>query len=307
MGLLFDERWFNEPKYSEEGFIPYTCEGVTYKLWFGKVGVGTKPPILILHGGPGGSHHNLVYFQGLKDDRPVIFYDQLGCGNSDRPENHSLWTAERYFEEANVLIKGLKLKNYHLVGHSWGTTIATAIAARHPEGVLSLSLHSPIVSFPYYLQKIVPILKSLLPGNAGELIDNFELYGKGDKKKYEEAIMEHVRRSVIRSWPLPAPMKRLIAARNPQVHKIMIGSESELNVLGNLAKIDLSKELGSLLMPIFFTCGEFDLCTPEFTRWHHSLVPHADIKIINESAHMTPIDNPSELLFVQREFLLKND
>jgi len=237
----------------------------------------------------------------------VIFYDQLGCGNSDRPENDRLWTAERYFEEAHVLIKKLKLESYHLGGHSWGTTIATAIAARHPEGMLSLSLNSPIVSFPRYIQEVAPILKSLLPDNAGKFIDDFELYGRGDEKKYEEALMEHVRQSVIRSWPLPAPMERLIAAKNPQIHKTMIGSASELNILGNLARIDVSEDLKSLSMPILLTCGESDLCTPDFTRWHHSLVPHAELKIINDSAHMTPIDNPAELMTVQSAFLLKND
>jgi len=307
MSAQFNKNWFNEPLYSEEGFTPYEHKGVTYKLWYGKVGNGTNPPVLVLHGGPGGNHHNLVAFQALNDERTVIFYDQLGCGNSDRPDDTTLWTAERYFDEVEAVRKGLGLNNYHLVGHSWGTTLASAFAYKHPDGMLSLSLHSPIVSFPYYLQHVSEKLKASLPGNAAEIIDTFEFKGIGDKEQYEKAVMEHVKRFVIRTWPLPEPMKRLIAAKNHQLHKVMVGSMSELNVFGNLAKVDVSGYLKSLSLPILLTCGEYDICTPEFTQWHHSLVPHADMYIIDKSAHMTPIDNPVSLLAVQSKFLVKHD
>ncbi|MBL7132294.1 MAG: proline iminopeptidase-family hydrolase [Candidatus Omnitrophica bacterium] len=302
-----NKNWFNEPLYTEKGFISYTYNGVTYKLWYGKVGKGIKPPVLVLHGGPGGNHHNLIAFQALSDKRTVIFYDQLGCGNSDRPDDSRLWTAERYFDEVEAVRKGLGFDNYHLVGHSWGTTLATAFAYKYPEGMLSLSLHSPIVSFPYYLQHISGKLKASLPGNAAEIIDTFEFKGEGNEKQYKQAVMEHVKRSVVRTWPLPEPMKRLIAAKNHQLHKVMVNSNSELNVFGNLKNVDVSEYLKSLSLPILLTCGEYDLCTPEFTHWHHSLAPHAEMYIIDKSAHMILIDNPTSLLTIQSQFLVKHD
>ncbi|MDP8234430.1 MAG: proline iminopeptidase-family hydrolase [Candidatus Saelkia tenebricola] len=303
----FNKNWFNEPVYSKEGFIPYLYEGVTYKLWYGKVGNGIKPPLLVLHGGPGGNHYNLVAFQALGYERTVIFYDQLGCGKSDRPEDDKLWTLERYFDETESVRKGLNLNSYHLAGHSWGTTLASAFAYKYPKGILSISLHSPIVSFPYYLQHVSGKLKALLSDNTAEIIDAFEFKGEGDEKKYEEAVMEYVKLFVTRTWPLPEPMRRLIAAKNHQLHKVMVGSVSELNVFGKLAKVDVSEYLKAIFLPILLTCGEYDLCTPEFTQWHHSLVPHAEMHIIDKSAHMTPIDNPVSLLALQRGFLVKYD
>jgi len=307
MSAKFNKNLFNEPLYSEEGFIPYMHNRVTYKLWYGKIGNGIKPPVLVLHGGPGGNHYNLAAFQALSDERTIIFYDQLGCGNSDIPDNDRLWTAERYFDEVEVVRKGLGLDNYHLAGHSWGTTLATAFAYKHPEGIQSLSLNSPIVSFPHYLQHVSVKLKALLPKNTAEIIDTYEFKGEGDKKQYEKAVLEHVKRFVVRTWPLPEPMKRLIAAKNHQLHKVMVGSASELNVFGNLAKVDVSEYLKSFSLPILLTCGEYDLCTPEFTQWHHSLVPHAEMYVIDKSAHMTPIDNPVSLLAIQRQFLAMHD
>ncbi len=133
-----------------------------------QIGSRSVTPALVLHGSPGGNHYNLVAFQALADERPVIFYDQLGCGKSDRPDNPSLWTAERYFDEVQAVRDGLGLKMYHLIGHSSGTTLAVGFAAKHPDGVLSISLHSPILSFPYYITQVAPTLKQGLSGLSGK-------------------------------------------------------------------------------------------------------------------------------------------
>ena len=117
------EKVLTEPEFDYESFVDYIYDGHTCKLWYGRIGSGSGAPALVLHGGPGGNHHNLVAFQALADERPVIFYDQLRCGKSDRPDNSSLWTAERYFDEVRAVRDGLGLKKYHLIGHLWGTTL----------------------------------------------------------------------------------------------------------------------------------------------------------------------------------------
>jgi proline iminopeptidase len=299
----FQSEWFDEPPYRDEGFVPYTCRDKTYALWCGIAGIGDRPPLLVLHGGPGGNHHNLVPLQALAVERAVVFYDQLGCGNSERPNDPSLWTAERYFEEVAAVREGLGLECYHLAGHSWGTTLAAGFAQRHPEGIITLSLHSPILSFPRYVEKVVPRLKASLPGRAAQIINDFELRGVGGGKEYDDAVMEFVRRHVIRTWPLPEPMKRLIAGRNSQIHNVMVKSQSELNVLGNLKDVDVSKGLKDLTAPVLLTAGRLDLCTPDFTAWHQSLVRHAEMHIIENSAHMTFMDQPGEVVRIQRDFL----
>jgi proline iminopeptidase len=304
------DQLLTEPVYDEEGFIDYNYAGETYKLWYGRVGSGSKAPALILHGGPGGNHHNLVAFQALADERPVIFYDQLGCGKSDRPENRSLWIAERYFDEVRTIRDGLGLKKYHLIGHSWGTTLAVGFTARHPDGILSVSLHSPVLSFPYYIKNVAPELKrrlNSLDGKAGQIIDDYELNAAGAKCDYDDACMEFTRRHVTYSWPLPAAMQKLIAARNSAIHETMVDSGSELNVQGNLKTVDVTTQLSNLDLPILMTCGSDDLCTPAYTRWQSSFANDPQLHIIQKSAHMTPTDNPLELLRLQRVFLSRSD
>ena len=300
------DKLLTEPDYDDEGFIDYKHDGATYKLWYGRIGSGSKSPALVLHGGPGGNHHNLVAFQGLADERPVIFYDQLGCGKSDRPDDKSLWIAERYFDEVHTIRDGLGLKKYHLIGHSWGTTLAVGFAAKYPDGLLTVSLHSPVLSFPYYINHIAPKLKQgliCLEGKAGQVIDDYELRAVGSTCDYDEACMEFTKRHVTHKQPLPAAMKRLIAARNSAIHDTMIASGSELNVPGNLKTVDVTTQLSQMDLPVLMTCGSDDLCTPAYTKWQSGFANDPQFHVIQESGHMTAVDNPLELLRLQKDFL----
>lgn len=299
------DRILTEPAYACEGFVDYIHAGRCNKLWYGRVGSGEAHPALILHGGPGGNHYNLVAFQALADERPVVFYDQLGCGLSDRPDDPSLWTAERYFDEVRALRDGLGLQQYHLLGHSWGTTLAVGFAGKNPDGILSVSLHSPILSFPRYINHVAPALKRgliSLAGKAGQVIDDFELRGKGTKRDFDEACMEFTKKHVTHTWPLPQAMQKLIAARNTAIHDRMVASASELNVPGNLRTVDVTSQLSKLAVPVLLTCGSDDLCTPAFTAWQSGFAGDARFHVIQGSAHMTPVDRPLELLRLQRAF-----
>ena len=61
------------------------------RVWFKVVGTGPGTPLLLLHGGPGAPSYYLEPLSALGNERPVIFYGQLGCGRSDRPSNTNLW------------------------------------------------------------------------------------------------------------------------------------------------------------------------------------------------------------------------
>ena len=84
-----------------------------YRIWSRSLGGGApreRTPLLILHGGPGVPHD---YLQGLgalaSPVQRVIFYDQLGCGNSALAAAHdpSMWTVELFVEELGALREAL--------------------------------------------------------------------------------------------------------------------------------------------------------------------------------------------------------
>ena len=88
------------------------------RVWYRSVGEGGTP-LLCLHGGPGFTHYYLEPLEALADRRQVIFYDQLGCGRSDRPAGQALWTVERFVPELAQVRAALGLTRLHLFGSSW--------------------------------------------------------------------------------------------------------------------------------------------------------------------------------------------
>lgn len=109
-------------------------------MWYRRVGAGSAIPLLTLHGGPGASSDYLEPLTALADERPVILYDQLGGGKSDRPDKPALWTLGRFVEELTQLCARLGLRQFHLYGHSWGSMLALEYALNQPAGLVSLIL-----------------------------------------------------------------------------------------------------------------------------------------------------------------------
>jgi len=72
-----------------------------HKTWYRTVGEAASPdalPLLCLHGGPGATWHHMEPYEALADERRVIFYDQLGCGNSAVGEPHEARARPTAFE-----------------------------------------------------------------------------------------------------------------------------------------------------------------------------------------------------------------
>ena len=141
-----------------EGYVP--VDG--HRVWYRRVGDGPGTPLLTLHGGPGASHDYLEPLAALGDDRPVIFYDQLGGGRSDRPGDTSLWRIGRFCQEIDDLRDALGLDRVHLLGQSWGGWLAVEYMLTRPHGIAGLVLASTSASIPQFVAE-AGRLKAALP------------------------------------------------------------------------------------------------------------------------------------------------
>ncbi|CAN5277693.1 hypothetical protein BH09PSE6_BH09PSE6_15460 [soil metagenome] len=106
-----------------------TARGPNGSIAYRRYGNGPKTTIVTLHGGPAAGHRYLRPYAALATDRPVVFYDQSGCGRSARPADLALYTPERYVDELEALRIRLGLEQMILLGHSWGGLLAPACAA----------------------------------------------------------------------------------------------------------------------------------------------------------------------------------
>ena len=119
---------------AEEGYI----EVPGGKVWYRAVAPESDPtgatPLLCLHGGPGFTHYYLEPLEALAEHRRVIFYDQLGCGRSDRPDDVTLWTVDRFVAELAQVRAALGLERLHLCtagspDRSWSSSRMRRICA----------------------------------------------------------------------------------------------------------------------------------------------------------------------------------
>jgi pimeloyl-ACP methyl ester carboxylesterase len=130
---------------STEGFVDFRG----YKTWYHVEGDLSWPqtPLLLLHGGPGGTSDLFEPLDELASSgRPIVRYDQLGCGRSERPSDPSLWTIETYVDELAAVRSQLGLDRVHLLGHSWGGMLALEYLFTKPAGIKSLTLASSLSS-----------------------------------------------------------------------------------------------------------------------------------------------------------------
>jgi len=283
-----------------EGFIPITGGKVWYQMYDNHT---KNAPVIILHGGPGSSHWSLQGLKELADVRPVILYDQLGCGNSDRPDDDSLWNIDRFVEEVKQLTEGLGLKEFHLLGHSWGTTLAAAYYLKYPKGVKSIIFSSPCLSAPMWAEDQKRNLKKL-PQEVQKTIQECEETGNTDSDAYKEATRIFSNHFVCRlpESERPAFLKEGAKYKNAKIYNIMWGA-SEFDVRGNLKDFDCTSDLHNITIPTLYTCGRFDEATPESTEYFSSLTPKSKFHVFEQSAHMPYIEEPEEFLKVVSAFL----
>ena len=280
-----------------EGYVDVTGG----KVWYRIVGSGTATPLLLLHGGPGFMSDYFEPLSALADERPVVFYDQLGGGKSDRPDDVSLWTTERFVEELGQLRTALGLERVHLLGHSWGSMLAVDYMLTNPDGVVSLTLASPMCSAPRWSED-ADRLRAALPEGVRQILTEHEEAGTTDSEEYQEATIVYYRRHFCRNEEIWPQIERLIAELNMQVYGTMWGP-SEFHVTGSLAAYDRTGRLGEISVPTLFTAGRYDEATPKATAWYQSLVPGASLEIFEESAHMTMLEEPERYVQVIRNFL----
>jgi proline-specific peptidase len=150
-----------------------------HQVWYAVVGEATaqpgKLPLLCLHGGPGACHDYLESLAALAEDgRAVIFYDQLGCGNSDHPDEPSMWTVPLFVEE--VVRRALGLDRIHLLGQSWGGMLAMEYALTQPPGVASLTIASSPASMVQWVAE-ANRLRASLPADVQDALNRHEAAG----------------------------------------------------------------------------------------------------------------------------------
>jgi proline iminopeptidase len=280
-----------------EGFVPVTGG----RVWYHVVGDGDGVPLLTLHGGPGFSHDYLEPLGALGAERPVVFYDQLGCGRSDRPGDPALWRVERFVEEVDAVRLALGLERLHLLGQSWGTMLGVDYLLAHGDGVMGVVLASPAISIPRWCADAAE-LRAALPEAVQAVLDSHEAAGSTRCPEYQAAMLVFYKRHVCRLDPWPDCLERAYAGEGEDVYETMWGP-SEFHVTGTLRDYDRTGRLKEITNRTLVTCGAHDEATPGASALYANELPRGRLVVFDESAHLPHVEEAERYNAVVSEFL----
>jgi proline-specific peptidase len=270
------------------------------RVWYRIVGEGGVP-LLCLHGGPGFTHYYLEALEDLADRRAVIFYDQLGCGRSDRPNDPSLWTVERFVEELSVIRRALGLERLHLFGSSWGGMLAMQYVLDRRPALESLILCGSPASIPRWIRDCAELLCHR-PADERETIRRHEQAGTTACPEYQAALLGFYREHVCRMDPWPPGLERSFAEAGADVYETMNGP-SEFTVVGRLKEWDVTARLGDIHAPTLLTGGRYDECRPEHLEDMAARIPNSELEIIEDASHLCFAEQRESYMGVANGFL----
>lgn len=262
----------------------------------------TRPPLIALHGGPGGSHAGMYdALHSLCDNRPTVFYDQLGSHFSPAKMTPGLMRIERFADEVVQIVKARSFDRVILLGHSWGAAVAVEFALTHPEKTAGLILSAPLLSTPRWVADCNALLQNL-PPKMLEAIRRCEANGATGSAEYREADRFFSKRHYCRLDNPPAAMEKHRSKRNAEIYNAMWGP-SEFTCAGTLKDLDYFPRLREIAAPVLIVCGEYDTATPGTMEEARALMQNTELSVIPDSGHAVYVDGHEKYLAAVRRFL----
>ena len=282
-----------------------TIEVTGGRVWYERLGGGDATPLLTLHGGPGAAHYYIRPFaERMAAHRPVILYDQLGCGSSDKPDDPSLWTLDRAVDEVDQVRAALGLEERcHLFGQSWGGWLSIEYFARgRGTGVVGLVLASTSASIKQFTDEAARLIDDL-PEPHATVLKELGAQGRYDDPAYLEAVDVFYRRHLCRLPEWPEDMQRTAAELDGNQVYLTLNGPTEFDVIGTLRTWDRTGDLGRIDVPTLVTCGRHDEITPACSETIAQGVAGSRMVVFEESAHCAHLEEPERYAEVVEGFL----
>jgi len=261
-----------------------------YHVWTDRVGTGAVK-MLTLHGGPGFTHDYLECFEDFLPQHGISFYyyDQLGSGSSDRPDDVKLWTVDRFRGEVEQVRKGLGLDKFYLYGHSWGGMLGIEYALEHQDHLKALIISDMTAGIPEYEAYAQKLLGELSEDDR-KTLEKYAAAGNFEAPEYQEIMFGKVYAAhLIRINPWPEPVDRAFKKFNAQVYNTMQGP-NEFVISGNFKSWSRWADLPKIKVPTLIIAGGKGTMNPSDIRRMGRLIPRSRV-VITEGSHLSMYDD----------------
>ncbi len=272
--------------------------------------VGHGDPLIIIPGGPGGTHPGYRVFDTLAKNNEIIYYDAFGRGKSDTAKDVKEYTLARDIEDVEGLRKALHFEKLNVLGHSYGGLVAQGYALKYPEHVSHLILantfhsylmwqanddnsnHEIKTNYPEVWDSLMIIREA---GAVSSDPEHQRLYGKvpyGFLYAYNpDNFLSRGRKPYPNSF-------------NSKLYYQMVGRDGDFILGSDIGAFDCRKELKNLKMPVLIYGGRYDrVAIPAMMVKFKEYCPQAKFVMFERSGHNPQIEQPAELFPLIENFL----
>ena len=277
--------------------IPIETPKGSFRVWTKRIGNNPTQKLLLLHGGPGGTHE---YFEAFDSYLPgagieYYYYDQLGSAYSDQPDDTDLWELPRFVEEVEQVRRALGLgrDNFYLLGHSWGGILAIEYALKYQKHLKGLIVSNMMASGPAYNAYAHEVLMPAMDQAALAEVKRMEAENDTNNPRYMEILIpmhyeQHALRMPADQWP--DPVNRLFKHLNQTVYTLMQGP-SELGLSGRLLEWDRTADLKEIEVPTLTVGGTYDTMDPKHMEWMAGQVQRGRFLLCPKGSHLAMYDD----------------
>jgi proline iminopeptidase len=279
--------------------IPVDTPKGTFHVWVKRTGNNPQLRVLLLHGGPGSTHEYLEACDSFLPAAEVeyYYYDQLGSGFSDQPDDPSLWELDRFVDEVEQVRQalGLDRDSFVLYGQSWGGILGIEYALAHQQHLRALVISNMMASVPAYNAYAEQVLMPAMDQAKLAEIKALEAAGKIEDPRYMELLTEqhyvhHVLRLPEADWP--DPVQRGFAHINPAIYVSMQGpSELGISAQAKLAHWDRFADLALIEVPTLVIGARHDTMDPAHMEQMAAALPQGRYLYCPDGSHLAMYDD----------------
>lgn len=243
---------------------------------------GEGPPLVLVHGGLIDHREWRHQLDGLSDEFTVVAWDAPGCGaSSDPPETFRM---AEYADCLAALIESIGLERPHVLGLSWGSTLALELYRRRPDLPRSLVLTAAYAGWA----------GSLPPEEVAERLEGFLPQ------------MDRPAREWVHEYIPTLLTHRAPKAMADELVEIMADSRQAglRPMLLAMAGADLRDVLPTISVPTLLLYGEEDVRSPiEVAKEMHAAIPGSTLVVLPEVGHQSNVEAPDRFNDAVRTFL----
>lgn len=293
----------------KEGYMPFLGYETYYRIVGEEFGNNGKAPLICLHGGPGSTHNYFEVLDNVADDdqRMLVMYDQLGCGNSYVEGHPELWNQDTWLDELDALREHLGLDECHIIGQSWGGMMQIAYAVeRGAEGVKSFIISSGHPSSSLWEREGLRRIR-MMPQDMQDAIGYALETGDFTGDAYLKAVDEYMARYCDYWLGSDTPE----CCRRPKqsgAEAYLYGwGPNEFAPTGSLRDFEYVDRLGEIRVPSLIMSGISDLCSPLVAKTMADGIQNSEWILWERARHTCFVDRHDDYCPVLIEWMNRYD